>query len=167
LFAGRLGAFLVAVLAILFIIWLSFIIAIQGTLLADISSGEMALPLLSLAGLLVFYGALELLLSLVLPSQRAATMVTSLLLFVSFFLSGMASIDENLETLDIYSPFHYYQGGFALNDMNWGWLGILTGLAATMILLAWLLFERRDIRIGGEAGWRVPVRFRKARTSQG
>jgi ABC-2 type transport system permease protein len=165
LFAGRVGAFLAAVLAILFIIWLTFIIAIQGTLLEDITTGDMALPLLSLAGLLVFFGALGLLLSLLLPSQRAATMVTSLLLFGSFFLSGMASIDENLETLDTYSPFHYYQGGYALDDMNWGWLGILAGLAAVMILLAWVLFERRDIRVGGEAGWRSPVRFGKARSS--
>ena len=167
LFAGRLAGYVSAILGILFIIWVSFIISIQGTLLEEISAGEMALPLLSLAGLLVFFGAMALLLSLLLPSQRAATMVASLILFSSFFLSGMASINSDLETLETYSPFHYYQGGNALNDMNWAWLGILTGLAVLMILLACWRFERRDIRVAGEGGWRVPGRLRRPRTSEG
>jgi ABC-2 type transport system permease protein len=161
LFAGRVGALITAVLGILFTIWLAFIIAVQGTLLDEISVGEMALPLLSLAGLLTFFGALAVLLSLLLPSQRAATMVTSLILFGSFFLSGMASIDENLETLEIYSPFHYYQGGYALNGMDWGWLGVLAGTAGLMIFLAWWRFERRDIRVAGEGGWRWSLRSRR------
>jgi ABC-2 type transport system permease protein len=164
LFAGRVGAFISAILSILFIIWLTFIIVIQGTLMDNISAAKMALPLLSLAGLLVFFGALGLLLSLLLPSQRAATMFTSLFLFSSFFLNGMARIDQNLETLETYSPFHYYQGGYALNDMNWGWLGILTGLAVLMILVSWWLFERRDIRVAGEGGWRLRPRFRRKST---
>jgi ABC-2 type transport system permease protein len=154
LFVGRVGAFLSAILAILFVIWLTLIILIQGTLLGEISPAEMALPLLSLAGLLAFFGALALLLSLLLPSQRAATMLTSLLLFSSFFLNGMARIDQNLEPLEPYSPYYYYQGGYALNEMNWGWLGVLTGVAGLMIFLAWRRFERRDIRVAGEGGWR-------------
>jgi len=165
LFVGRVCALISAILAILFIIWLSFLVAVRGTLLEEISLGEMAFPLLSLGGLLAFFGALGLLLSLLLPSQRAATMFTSLLLFSSFFLSGMATIDENLEAYDPYSPFHYYQGGNALNEMNWGWLGILTGLAFLMILLAWWRFERRDIRVAGEGGWRLTFRSRRTPTA--
>jgi ABC-2 type transport system permease protein len=166
LFLGRVGAYVSAIAGILFIIWVSFIIAIEGTLLEEIPAGEMALPLLSLAGLLVFFGALGLLLSLFLPSQRASTMVASLLLFSSFFLTGMASIDSDLESIEIYSPFHYYQGGNALNGMNWSWFGILIGLAVLMGILAWWRFERRDIRVGGEGGWRSPVRFRARRNAQ-
>jgi hypothetical protein len=30
------------------------------------------------------------------------------------------------------------------------------GLAVLFLLLAWMLFERRDIRVGGEGGWRLP-----------
>jgi ABC-2 type transport system permease protein len=154
LFAGRVGAFVSAILSILFMIWLTFIIVIQGTLMEKFPLQKWLCLYSLLAGLLVFFGALGLLLSLLLPSQRATTMFTSLFLFSSFFLNGMARIDENLGTLETYSPFHYYQGGYALNDMNWGWLGILTGLAALMILLAWWRFERRDIRVAGEGGWR-------------
>jgi ABC-2 type transport system permease protein len=164
LFAGRVGAFVSAILAILFIIWLTLIIMIRGTLLGDISPAEMAFPLLSLAGMLAFFGALALLLSLLLPSQRAATMLTSLFLFGSFFLNGMARIDQNLETLEPYSPYYYYQGGYALNEMNWGWLGVLTGTAALMIFLAWWRFERRDIRVAGEGGWSWSLRSRRKST---
>lgn len=157
LFAGRVSAYLTAVVTILLILWISFYLAVRGTKLESLSAGEMARPLLSLGGLLVFFGAMGLLLSLLLPSQRAATMVTSLMLFSSFFLTGMASIDSNLKALEIYSPFHYYQGGKALNGMDWGWFGILVGFALAMILLAWWRFERRDIRVVGEGGWRISL----------
>jgi ABC-2 type transport system permease protein len=158
LFAGKVCANLTAILSILFILWVAFVIAVEGTKLEDISAVKMARPLLSLGALLFFFGAMGMLLSLLLPSQRAASMVTSLILFSSFFLTGMSSIDSDLEALDVYSPFHYYQGGNALNEMNWGWLAVLSSLAVLMTLLAWWRFERRDIRVAGEGGWRFNLR---------
>ena len=162
-FAGRIGAYLTTIFSILFITWLTLILLIQGTKLDVLSPIRISQPLLSLGGLLFFFGALGVFLSMVLPSQRAATMITSLVLFSSFFLTAMANLNPDLETLEYYSPFHYYQGGMALNEMNWGWLGILTGLAALQFLLAWWRFERRDIRVAGEGGWRFSLR----RTAKG
>ena len=163
LFFGRVAAYLAAILATLAIIWVSFVISTQGTLLQKISPAKMSLPLLSLAGLLILFGTLGLLLSLFLPSQRSSTMVSSLVLFASFFITGMASIEPDLETANHFSPFRYYQGGNALNEMNWGWLALLFGLSALMTLLAWWRFERRDIRVAGEGGWRLFLR-RAAKT---
>ncbi len=55
----------------------------------------------------------------------------------------------------------------AIEEMNWLWfIGLLlAGLVFTF--LAWLLFERRDIRVAGEGGWRSPVRFRRLGSSKG
>lgn len=152
LFFGRLLAFLIANLAILFIVWLAFSLAALRTSL-EIDPGEMALPFLSLFGVLTLFGTLALLLSQLLPSRRMAAMLTGLLLVASFFITSMASLDPELRTINRLSPLKYYQGGKAIQGMEWGWLLGILGISLAFILLAWWRFERRDIRVGGEAGW--------------
>jgi len=148
----RLLAFLATILAILLITWTSFVLVAPGTTLG-ISTGEMVLPFLSLFALLVLFGALALLLSMLLPARRLATMTTMLLLVASFFITILARLDDRLANLAEFSPMNYYQGGLALKEMEWGWLAGLLGAAVIFALLAWWRFERRDIRVGGEGGW--------------
>jgi ABC-2 type transport system permease protein len=58
----------------------------------------------------------------------------------------------------------YYQGGLAIRGMNWEWFAGLMIAAAVFALLAWWLFLRRDIRVGGEGGWKLPnLRFWRRR----
>jgi ABC-2 type transport system permease protein len=152
LFFGKLLAYLAAIFSMLALIWMAFLLFIQGTRLEGITAGEMALPFISLGALLIFFGALALLLSMILPSQRSATMMTSLFLFASFFFTVMSRMDDNLEGFEKFFPFHYYQGGEALHDMNWLWIGILVAFAALMFVGTWGLFERRDVRVSGERG---------------
>jgi hypothetical protein len=45
----------------------------------------------------------------------------------------------------------------ALNGLDWGNLLGLLGFALLFTLLAWLLFERRDIRVSGTASWKMPA----------
>ena len=158
LFLGRIAAYLATIASILCLTWLAFVLMTQGTKLEEVSALEMSQPLLSLAGLLIFFGAMGVLLSLVLPSQRTATMVASLVLFASFFLTALAKLNLDLQNLEFYSPYHYYQGGLALNDMNWSWLAVLLGGAALQFVAAGWCFQRRDIRVAGEAGWRLSLR---------
>jgi ABC-2 type transport system permease protein len=155
LFAGKILAFIITIFGILSIVWIVFLFAVRGTKLSNLTAFELLGPFLSLAVLLLFFGNFGLLLSMLLPSQRAAAMVASLALFASFFLMVMAGLDERLENVEAFFPFYYYQGGNALNGLNWSWLGILGGLAVLMALMTWLLFERRDIRVSGEGGWRI------------
>lgn len=91
-------------------------------------------------------------------------MAAGLVLVGSFFITTLARIDTDLEALAKFSPLEYYQGGNAIVGMEWGWTGGLLGFAALFFLLAWWLFERRDIRVGGEGGWKLPAilsRFRR------
>jgi ABC-2 type transport system permease protein len=153
-FWGRLLSFLVTVLAILGITWVGFIIAIPGTQL-EISPTEMMRPFLALFALLALYGMLALLLSMLLPARRIAAMIAGLLLVASFFITTLARLDEKLVDLAKLSPMNYYQGGLALQGMEWGWFTGLAGAALLFALLAWWRFERRDIRVGGEGGWQL------------
>jgi ABC-2 type transport system permease protein len=152
LYWGRLLAFVAAMLSILLLVYVGFAVSVPGTGL-DFNLAELAQPFLSLLGILLFYGGLALLLSLLLPSRRLAAMIGGLLLVADFFTGTLARLDENLQALAEWTPLHYYQGGLATQGIEWGWFAGLVGLAVVFMLLAWRRFERRDIRVAGEGGW--------------
>jgi ABC-2 type transport system permease protein len=154
LFIGRLGAFIAATILILIISWLGFVIPLPNTSL-DATAWEIILPFLSLFSLLMFFGMLTLLLSMLLPSQQWAAMISGLILVASYFLKSLARLSEKLRPIEKYFPMHYFQGGQALTKMNWGWFGLLLGFSIIFAIFALWLFERRDIRVSGESGWRV------------
>lgn len=151
-FFGRLFAYLDSVALILILTYIGFAIAAPGIQL-EIDLSKMVLPFLSMYILLVFFGMFALLLSMLLPAQRLASMTALILLFTSYFITSLATMDENLSTINTYSPLKYYQGGNAMNGMEWSWFWSLAGFAALFALLAWLLFERRDVRVSGEGSW--------------
>lgn len=155
LFFGRLIAFVVATLAILAISWLGLVLGTVATSL-NLGWGEMALPFLSVLAMLLLFGALALLLSMLLPSRRLAAMTAGLVLVASFFITGLARIIEDLETVAKFSPLNYYQSGEAMNGLNQEWFWGLVAFAVLFALLAWWRFLRRDVRVGGEGGWRLP-----------
>jgi ABC-2 type transport system permease protein len=160
LFLGRLLAFVGALLAITALTWLGFALLLPGSDL-DISLAQLALPFLSLFAVLLVFGALALALSQLLPSRSAAATASGMVLVASYFLSSLASVNEGLRTAARLLPLHYYQGGAAIEGLNWGWLAALLAAAALLSLAAWGLFQRRDIRVGGEGGWRLPALGRR------
>ena len=156
LFLGRLLAFVAATVAILVIVWLGFIVSMPWSSM-DIGWGRLWLPLLSLLAELLLFGALSLLLSMILPSRRMAATTGGLLLVASFFITGLAKINENLEPIAKLSPLNYHQAQEAFHALNGAWLAGLLAVAALFAVLAWWRFQRRDIRVGGEGGWRLPA----------
>lgn len=162
LFAGRLLSFLASLVLILAMTWLGFILLVPGTTLA-LTAGQLLLPFISLFAVLAFFGTLGLSFSMLLPSRGIAATLTGLVLVANFFMITLAELDENMRDIARYSPLDYYQAGYAVDGLNWGWLGGLLGAAAIFALFAWWLFERRDIRVGGEGSWRLPWRARRLR----
>lgn len=148
-FLGRLLAYVAATFAIFAITWLGFVIAEPATQL-NLSPVELALPLLSMFSVLLLFGSLAILLSMVLPSVRLAATVSVMLLIGSFFLSSLATISEDLEQAAHLSPLNYYQGGEAVTGLNWEWFAVLIGISVVILLGALLVFNRKDIRVGGE-----------------
>ena len=156
LFWGRLGAFTVATLAIMALSWLGLFLPRYWTRL-DVGWLELAWPFLSLLALLLLFGTLALLLSMVLPSRRMTAMTAGLLLVASYFVTSLARIIDDLKTVSRLSPLNYYQGGEAIDSLNVTWLVGLLAVSALFAVLAWWRFERRDIRVGGEGGWERPA----------
>jgi len=152
---ARLFAFVLSTILILLIIWIGFVLVIPSTNLG-ISAGEMMLPILSLFSALMLFGSLALILSMLLPSRRLAALISGVIMVASFFITGLSSLDDRLETIAKFSPLNYYQGGDAINQMNWEWFLGLLGFSFLFIFLAWWIFQRRDIRVGGEGGWGLP-----------
>jgi len=158
LLGGRLAAFLLATLAVLALSWLALYVPTAWTEL-DAGGFELLLPYLSLLGVLAFFGSLALLLSLLLPSRRMTAMAAGILLVGSYFLDALARIDPDMASLARLSPLYYYQGGQAMESFNLAWfIGLLAASAMFALLAAWR-FQRRDVRVGGEGGWRLPRRL--------
>jgi ABC-2 type transport system permease protein len=161
LLIGRWLAFCVALLGILAMAWLGLIIA---TTFTSIKFGwiDVALPFVSLFGILSWFGGLALLLSLILPSRRLAASLAGLILAASYFITTFARISPNLAGWAKWSPLTYYQGGSALEGFNAGdFIGLLL-MAIALVAIATWLFQRRDVRIAGEGGWRLPFFKRKS-----
>jgi ABC-2 type transport system permease protein len=155
LFMGRLLAFVAATVAILAIAWLGLIVPMSWSSV-DIGWGRMWLPLLSLLAELLLFGTISLFLSMLLPSRRLAATTAGLLLVTSFFITGLAKINDDLEPIAKLSPLNYYQTQDAFQGLNGAWLAGLLAAAVLFAALAWWRFQRRDIRVGGEGGWRLP-----------
>ena len=160
LFWGRFCAYMAALAGIMVVGWLGFSILLGGSGL-PFSWGEMLLPFVPVFSQGLVYGALAILLSMLLPSRGMAAMVTGVVMVASYFLSSMSSLMENLAAIAKFLPYQYFQGGDALQGLRMDWLLILTGASLVMAGLAWLVFLRRDIRLGGEGSWHLPSWRRK------
>ncbi len=157
-FFGRVLAFVGAAVSILILGWLGFCVLLNGSALG-ITWGEMALPFISSLAQALIYGTLALLLSMVLPARNFASIISGLVMVVGYVLSSMASLNANLETVARLFPYTYFQGSEAFNHLNLTWLLALFGVSASMVLLAWWRFVRRDIRLSGEGSFRLPIPF--------
>jgi ABC-2 type transport system permease protein len=160
LYWGRVLGFIAAVLLVLLVGWLSWLIP-SGSSGMDLSWIEFLRPFVPLFAILVLFGLLALFMSLILPSTRFAGMLSGGLLVANFLLIGLARINDTLEPIVRLTPLNYYQGGNAAEGLNWEWLAGLLGAALIFGLLGWLLFQRRDIRVGGESGWGLSFLRRK------
>jgi ABC-2 type transport system permease protein len=154
-FWGRFLGFLIATMSILLISWLGWLIP-AGSSGLELSAIEMLRPFLPLFVVLVLFGALALLLSMLLPAARLASGLAGGLLIVNFLLIGLANINPDMMPIYELTPLHFYQGGAAIGGLDWGNLLGLAGIALLLTLLAWWRFQRREIRVGGEGGWKLP-----------
>ena len=154
-FWGRLLGYVISVLMVLLVGWLTWWVP-SGNTGMDLTAVEFLRPFLPLLVQLLLFGFLGLLLSMVLPSARMAGMFTGGLLVANYLLIGLSNINEDLKPIMEYTPLKYYQGGNAVEGLNWEWLAGLFAATSVFALLAWWRFHGRDIRVGGEGGWRIP-----------
>src|SRR4030042_2321125 len=103
LFFGRILAFISSTILILCIAWIGIVITLPKTSI-EATVWEIILPFLSLFSLLIFFGTLTLLLSMLLPSLQWAVMVSGLLLVASYFMTSISKLRENLNPIEKFLP---------------------------------------------------------------
>jgi ABC-2 type transport system permease protein len=156
LFVGRFLAFTVATTAILALTWLFSIGTLPFSEL-PVTPGELALPFISLFAVILLFGCLALLFSMILPSRSMAATLSGLLLVTAYIVDSLQNLSDGPEWVAGLNPLHYFQSADAMAGLNWAWLGGLLAVGLLLTLLAYLLFQQRDIRVGGEGGWNFPL----------
>jgi len=86
-----------------------------------------------------------------------ASMLTSGLMVGNFLFDGLANANEDLKKVSEYLPLHFQQGGDAIAELNIQWLIGLLAVSIAFAILAWMRFQRRDIRVGGEGSWQFAL----------
>jgi len=168
LFWGRWLASVGSLILVCLLTWVAFVVSLPLSSSLNISPGRLARPMVALLVQLLLFDALALFLSLLLPSRRAASMVSGLLLVASFFVTGLGRLNETVEEIARFSPLTYYQTVDAFDGLNLRWIGALVATALAFTAVSAWAFERRDIRVGGERGWRWPrLHLRRASGSVG
>lgn len=165
LYWARSLALLTATIIILLVSWLSWYLPSLNSSLG-LTAGELLLPFIPLLAVLLLFGGLTLILSMILPSSRLAAALSAALVVGNFLLIGLANLNSDLQNVTEFTPLHYYQGGLAINGLEWGWLGGLLAFAVLFAGLGWWLFRARDIRVGGERSWKLSLPLRARRAEQ-
>lgn len=155
LLSGRLLGLAFVIVLILFAGWLSWVIPADSSGL-DLTWLEFLRPFVPLLAILLLFSTLALLLSMLMPSTRVASMLAGGVLIGNFLLNGLASTNDALEKVVKLLPLRYFQGGSAIDGINWEWFAGLLAAAVLFALIAWWRFQQRDIRVGGEGGWSFP-----------
>lgn len=152
MFWGRYAAYAVAMILTLLLGYLGWVLTLPSSNL-DIDPLTLLLAFVPVLALMLVFGAMALLASMVLPAARMASMVAGSLMFGNFLLAGLAELNDNLKPLMDITPWAFFQGGDAVNGVNWTWVLGLLGSVLLMVAAAFVLFLRRDIRVGGERSW--------------
>ncbi len=156
LFWGRWLGFVMATAVILLISWLSWVIP-SGSVGLDLTWLGLLRPFIPLWAILLLFGGIAVFLSFFLPSARMASMLTSGLLVGNFLFDGLANANDDLKKVTEYLPLHFHQGGDAITELNVQWLIGLLAASLAFVILAWMRFQRRDIRVGGEGSWQFAL----------
>jgi ABC-2 type transport system permease protein len=112
----------------------------------DYSNIAATAALATLVGLL--FGALALLVGALTGRTRFAIFIPVGAALVLHTMNALASLSDSW--WGRLSPFYYYLGSDPLNNgMAWGDAGVLLGLTAALVALAYPAFNRRDLRQTG------------------
>jgi ABC-2 type transport system permease protein len=151
-FWGRFLGVLAASLSIVVLGWLGFCLLLGRSSLG-VTWGQMAIPFLSVFVQILIFVTIALLLSMLLPSRNLTAMITGAILVISYMISSLTFLNEGLELVSRFFPYHYFQAVLSFQELNLTWLFSLLGISLFMTLLAYLRFYRRDIRLSGEGSW--------------
>jgi ABC-2 type transport system permease protein len=140
------GNFLAAAVSLLGICAIVGLLTWGTAVLIDVelSFRQVAEAVLNLWPISLLAGALALLCSARFHRRGLAIAIPAFLLFGMYLLDTIGRASEDLEDLRPISVFYYY-GSAIENGIDWADFGSITLVALVLVLLAVLVFRRRDI----------------------
>tara|TARA_B100000029_G_scaffold39773_1_gene37137 strand:- start:1366 stop:2226 length:861 start_codon:yes stop_codon:yes gene_type:complete len=156
LFWGRFLANTLVTIILMLIAWASLLLTMTWSENFSIPAFDLLLPFVSMFGIMMFFMTLSLLFGMLLPARRMARMLSGMLVGASFFITLLSAAVEELESVADFSPLAYLETATAIKDgLSLDWFGMFIAINLVLALIAWQLFQRRDIRVGGEGSWRL------------
>jgi len=156
LFWGRFLATTLVTIILLLISWASLLLTMTWSENFTIPALDLLLPFTSLFAILMFFMTLALLFSMLLPARSMANMLTAMLVVASFFITLLSGVVDELERAADFSPLTYLETTTAIEDgLNLTWFGVFIAIDLVLALISWQMFQRRDVRVGGEGSWRL------------
>ncbi|MCK4741805.1 MAG: ABC transporter permease subunit [Anaerolineales bacterium] len=156
LFWGRFLATTLVIIILLLICWAALLLSMTWSENFTIPAFELLLPFVSLFGILMFFMTLALLFSMLLPARSMASMLTAMLVVASFFITLLSGVVDELVRAAEFSPLTYLETAAAIEDgLNLTWFGVFLAIDLALALISWQLFQRRDVRVGGEGTMRL------------
>ena len=156
LFWGRFLANTLVIIILLLISWGTLLLTMTWSDDFTIPALDLLLPFTSLFGILMFFTTLSLLFSMLLPTRSTASMIAGMLVTASFFITLLSGVVDELERAADFSPLTYLETSSAIeNGLNMTWFGVFFAFVLFLSLLSWQMFQRRDVRVGGEGSWRL------------
>jgi ABC-2 type transport system permease protein len=110
----------------------------------DLSARQVSDAVLNMWPICIMAGALALLCSAFSHRRGLAIAIPAFLLFGMYLVDTIGRASEDLEDLRPYSVFYYY-GSAIEHGVDWMDFGGITLVALALVLLAVLIFQRRDI----------------------
>jgi ABC-2 type transport system permease protein len=152
-FWGRFLGLLGATVSIMILGWLGFSILL-GRSSIGFNWGQMAIPFITLLVQILVFATLALVLSMLLPSRNLSAMVSGAFLVISYIIPSLSFLDQRLDMISRVLPYRYFQSVLSFKELNLTWQFALLGSCLIMVVIAWLRFSQRDIRLSGEGSWR-------------
>lgn len=145
-------AIAIALMVILLAAGLGLVIgflSIQGQIETEITSPDLVRVMIYTWPMLILWAMMSLFLGAVLPSRRLVNVFMTIVVIAAFFMDSLGELASQIEALQPYSPFYYFQPRDVLIS---GWhpegMLLLSGMALLFLVLAIAGFQLRDVTVG-------------------
>lgn len=140
-------AMVVTTFALALCFWLGLV---SGALAVEmgIGVGRMAAATLGAWLLALVFGTLALALGCATGKRGLSAGVAGSVAVAAYFLNALAPLAAELMPYRKLSPFYLYIGNDPLsNGLDWGRVGVLVGLTTVWLIVARVIFDRRDLGV--------------------
>ena len=117
---------------------------------------KLCLPYISVFAVTWLFACLSFALSMILPSRSAAAMISGIIVLAGYIITTLSKAIKGLETWALFSPITYFQSN-AMTGLNFNLLSVLVVASLLFVAFARRGFGKRDIRVAGDGGWKIPL----------